>query len=506
MNNFLSYFIEANLYLVCFYLLYQILLVRDRNFRFNRAFLLGGIFLSLILPLLSFNVNQVATSTDSFEGYIILPVLTITAAQTESVGFILKWWHIIGLIYFAGVFFYFSKLIWQMTQIIRNLPLLNSSREKKEGYTLITTNGEIPTCSFFKFLFWDKSAKLSKEEQNQIFEHELAHIRQWHSFDVLLIELLRAVFWFNPAIHLMKSRITEVHEYLADFSATKAIGIESYSTLLTQQIFKSFDFSLSNNFHKSQILKRIRMLRSTKSKSMWLNVSLLVPTLALLITTLSCDVGEEILPISEVNNSPDLPSGWAIAIEQNLPPELQDKLADLRGYFGSASFLVAENLQEDRSFTALVEHFSEVDWNISSYNKGENRDLALLVLSNNQLPEISLMSEEKIEMPKSNEIFTRVENQPAPIGGMKQFYEYVQSNLKYPAEAKKIGIEGKVFVQFVVAQDGSLIDVKAVKGIGGGCDEEAVRVIRESLPWNAGSQRGEKVNVRMILPITFKLR
>jgi protein TonB len=88
---------------------------------------------------------------------------------------------------------------------------------------------------------------------------------------------------------------------------------------------------------------------------------------------------------------------------------------------------------------------------------------------------------------------------------MAEFYDYVQRNLKYPAQAKRIGIQGKVFVQFIVAPDGSLTDVTAVKGIGGGCDEEAVRVIINSPKWSPGKQRGQAVNVRMILPITFKL-
>jgi protein TonB len=88
---------------------------------------------------------------------------------------------------------------------------------------------------------------------------------------------------------------------------------------------------------------------------------------------------------------------------------------------------------------------------------------------------------------------------------MGEFYQYIQNNLTYPEDAKAQGIEGKVYVQFVVAKSGKLMDVKAVKGIGGGCDEEAVRVVKESKPWNPGSQRGIKVNVRMIMPITFKL-
>ena len=113
--------------------------------------------------------------------------------------------------------------------------------------------------------------------------------------------------------------------------------------------------------------------------------------------------------------------------------------------------------------------------------------------------------EEAPEEEQAEEIFTIVEDQPEPIGGMQAFYQYVSKHLKYPAQARRMGIEGKVFVQFVVDKDGRLTDVKAVKGIGAGCDEEAVRVIQGAPKWKPGKQRGRPVKVRMILPITFKL-
>lgn len=109
-------------------------------------------------------------------------------------------------------------------------------------------------------------------------------------------------------------------------------------------------------------------------------------------------------------------------------------------------------------------------------------------------------AEEEVE-----EIFQVVEDQPEPIGGMEAFYKYVQKNLDYPAQARRMGIEGRVFVQFVVDKDGSISDVVAIRGIGAGCDEEAVRVIKESPKWKPGKQRGRAVKVRMVLPITFKL-
>lgn len=105
----------------------------------------------------------------------------------------------------------------------------------------------------------------------------------------------------------------------------------------------------------------------------------------------------------------------------------------------------------------------------------------------------------------AEEVFTIVEDQPEPTGGMQAFYQYVQKELNYPAQARRMGIEGKVYVQFVVDKDGSISEVTAIKGIGAGCDEEAVRVLKQAPKWKPGKQRGRAVKVRMILPITFKL-
>jgi len=113
--------------------------------------------------------------------------------------------------------------------------------------------------------------------------------------------------------------------------------------------------------------------------------------------------------------------------------------------------------------------------------------------------------EEPVEEEVADEVFTIVEQQPEFPGGMGAFYQYVQKKLKYPSQARRMGIEGKVFVQFVVDKAGNITEVVAVRGIGAGCDEEAVRVIGGSPKWKAGKQRGKSVKVRMILPITFKL-
>jgi protein TonB len=111
------------------------------------------------------------------------------------------------------------------------------------------------------------------------------------------------------------------------------------------------------------------------------------------------------------------------------------------------------------------------------------------------------------EKENVDEIFNVVEESASPKGGMSAFYEYVGKKLqgKYPAQARRMGIEGKVFVEFVVNRDGSIVDVKPIKGIGGGCDELAAKIIQESPAWKPGKQRGKPVRQKMVLPIVFKL-
>ena len=114
---------------------------------------------------------------------------------------------------------------------------------------------------------------------------------------------------------------------------------------------------------------------------------------------------------------------------------------------------------------------------------------------------------EEPEEEEVDEIFVIVENFPEPEGGMVAFYQYIQENMVYPNRARNMSVEGKVFVEFIVFPDGSIQDVKTIKGIGAGCDEEALRVVKESpIEWTPGKQRGVPVKVKMVLPITFKLK
>jgi protein TonB len=111
----------------------------------------------------------------------------------------------------------------------------------------------------------------------------------------------------------------------------------------------------------------------------------------------------------------------------------------------------------------------------------------------------------KIEEEDVDQIFVVVEENAQPKGGISEFYRFVSTNIKYPAQARRLLVEGRVYVEFIVGKDGKIFNAAAIKGIGAGCDEEAVRIIMSAPPWNPGKQRGKPVRQRMVLPITFKL-
>ena len=114
--------------------------------------------------------------------------------------------------------------------------------------------------------------------------------------------------------------------------------------------------------------------------------------------------------------------------------------------------------------------------------------------------EETIAKEEKVD-----QIFDVVETQPNPPGGMSGWNKYLSDNLKYPTQARRMGVEGQVIVVFVINTDGSIQDVEVVRGIGGGCDEEAVKIVKRAPKWDPGMQKGKAVRTRMRLPIRFKL-
>lgn len=175
------------------------------------------------------------------------------------------------------------------------------------------------------------------------------------------------------------------------------------------------------------------------------------------------DVPEEIIPITEQKVKPPPP-----------PPPKQ---------------IVKINVVDDQ-----IEVEDDIDINVEADENTEVQEY------------VAPVKVDEEESAEEAQIFMVVESMPAFPGGEPALYKYLAENIKYPQMAKESGIQGRVFVTFVVERDGSVTDVRVLRGIGGGCDEEAIRVVKNMPKWTPGKQRGKSVRVQYNLPVKFTLQ
>jgi TonB family protein len=491
MNHLLPYLFEANMALLLFGAYYYAFLRKDTNFRFRRLYLLGMSAFSLILPLLHFNLSLYGENNDAVKNFqtLMLPEVVInggTAAQTATETSASL--EVIPMLYLTGMIILGAWFLFQIGQVLWFFISTRSRMEKRQDHILIMTNGTLPTFSFFRLLFLDNSIPLNEKEKECVIAHELAHIKQLHSIDIIFLELVKVMFWMNPVCWYFRNQIQELHEYLADEKITTQTNPDDYSHLLAKMALNKAHLSIGHHFHKSKTLKRIQMMKTTKTKMKNWKFMALVPVMALVLLVFSCndEAMEDMQKVMETST-----------MSTNLSPEVQLKMDELQQKHPDAKFAYMET---DMNNEAKVAELKEVDPNTIAWMNvdKEKERLGMIVQVNGTFKQIS-------EATKDGDVFLVVEETALPPGGYPAFYKYIGDNLNYPQQAREMGIEGKVFIQFVVDTDGSLTEVTPVKGIGAGCDEEAVRVISQSPAWTPAQQRGKKVRQRIIVPIVFSL-
>ncbi|GAA4458406.1 M56 family metallopeptidase [Nibrella saemangeumensis] len=408
----IDYFLRANLFLLLFYACYWLGLRRHTFFQLNRWYLLASIGLSLVLPWITVPAQTVEALRVPVTA-VSLPSITVTQ-RVQAAG--PDWQTILFALYGLVAM---GLLIRLGVQVIRLLRLIRrSAQQPQEDYTLVTPEvAQAPTFSFFRYLVLNPADTHSE----LIRRHELVHIRQRHSADVLLIEIVQAFFWINPVVTLYKQAIQQVHEYLAD---QQAADKDQYAMFLVDYAFGVHPVGLTNSFfNSSQLKQRIVMLKSrTTSRWALIRYALVIPAAALLVmcTQKEADVAK-----------------------------LVERKSDDKATAGGLSALSRIGL------------------------KGE--------------------------------VFTVVEDQPQFPGGMAELGAYLGKNIRYPETAVQAGTQGKVFVSFVIAADGSTHDVNVLKGVSKELDAEAMRVVYDMPRWQPGRQDGKAVNVRYNLPISFQL-
>lgn len=292
-----QYLLESSIGLALFYALYYFLLRRETFFQFNRAYLLLMPVVSLTIPLLHF---EQAAAPSSIAGEVLLPVVReAVSAKLQIYGqltaptpaFSLSLADILVGLYLTGALFMLSRLSLRLLALRRLIR--RSRREQKGRYTLLTPDRDIPASSFFSYVFW-KGNDLP-EAKRIILEHELVHVRQRHSLDVLLMECYLILKWFNPLVYAYRTALQQVHEYIADAYVSREIGSRhAYAQFLALQRMGHSCHPLSNTF-AAHLRSRLQML-AQRASAPWRAVKYLsvLPLTALLVVLFAFNLSEQL--------------------------------------------------------------------------------------------------------------------------------------------------------------------------------------------------------------------
>ena len=470
MNNAVNFILESGVSLSVFALIYMLFLRRETFFKLNRMFLLSSVLFSVVLPFLKFHIYEadpvvLAEITISPYRNLIEAVTVYGKDLSGSVEQAILSANLIILIYILGVTFFLGRFLFRIAVLYRVVS--KNQVQRLEGFYLVTLNKETSPFSFLKYVFVSSSLQ-QNEDYPKMIAHELEHVKQGHTYDVIILELLSVFQWFNPFFWLMRRAIRENHEYLADQAVLKS-GIKRgyYKKLLLNQCV-GVQFDIANNFNYSLIKSRIKMMSRIQS-SRFANGKILfgLVAAAMLVVVFACDKKEsyEIDPAK-------------------VQPNQEMKVTMVNGKLKIEG--AEENLEKIKSLFS-----DDAEFNISYDSLGN----ILLV-----------KKEEKVTPPEKDEpVFYIVEDMPKFPGGENAMRKFITNSLKYPEIAVENDIQGKVFVSFVVKKDGSVANAKIARGVDPSLDKEALRVINSLPKWKPGIQHGNPVNVSYTVPINFTL-
>ena len=496
---------------------YRLLFRNSNRLLFNRFFLLTSMLLALAMPLLGLlsgtELPQMATLKQNMfsgmmlsevivtpDGQPVLPEVTVTTNTTPSR---FSLWQVVGGIYLLGVGVMTLLFLFKLGKLVALI--IRSPKRKMSGCTAVFTGRDQGSFSFFRYAFFP-----NENVDPDIMQHEMSHISHHHSWDILFAEVMMILQWFNPFIYLYKKELQSLHEYQADRDVV-ATGVDkkNYMMLILQQC-TAVDFSgMSNNFSLILTKKRIKMItRNEKAKGLWWRLLATLPALAILMIANTKVTAQE---QKAVDKPITVEMGrFEIFDDDGTPLQLKDTViyADDGSYvkFETSDGFQPESGEPCKKLTVTSYNADGAPCNNFFITETERRgDTSTYSIETFNISGSLFETLLDVATSKEDTVYQIVEEMPVFPGGEQAMMKFVAENINYPQEAKDKEIAGRVFVSFVVEKDGSVDEVKVMRGIGGGCDEEVVRVVKAMPKWKPGKQEGKPVRVNYMMPFNFKL-
>ena len=489
-----------------FWCVYRLLLRREHCLNVNRFFLLSTLALSLVLPLVHPQVAVPRPTVASGGGYLLeLPGIVAEApdaAVQQSVAEVsadavrgVDVWTVLGVLYWAGVALSVLILVVRYGVLWHKLQKYVFVRQGR--FRVAVTDREEPSFSFFRYIVAGRGG-MSDAELQQVLRHERLHAAQGHSWDRLAVQLVCCLLWFDPFVWLYGRDLREVHEYLADEAVLQQGGegeYKSYLRLLYCQITGMQYVPIVNSFHFSTIKNRISMMKQPKSHKGWVKALAALPVAALLLFA-NCKNQE---PAQEQAVIPDGRYEVSPFIETYRDGQLVE-----REFMGI--IIPLDSVGEHKEFADSAEAV-RFNVNIHETVAKSSRVTAMMNLDDSTVKWYQVAWNNEEEML---DWFSKEDNGPFSLaeypGGFEAMSAYISKSIVYPEKAKADGVEGKVFVQFVVEKEGSVGEATVFRGVSPECDEMALQVVKAMPKWQPATFKGKPVRSRFMLPINFKLQ
>ena len=524
MSPLLSYLIKMMAASALLYAYYFFVLRNKRFHQYNRYYLLVAVVLSIFLPLLNIPLNlhdnlaepSLIKKTFRIISFNDLNLQYTGAASSDQANFsdLFTGRNLLSAIYILGTLLFAFRIIISLRKIAG---IAGKYPSENIGFVrFYQTDAEGTPFSFFKWLFWNNKIDLKSEKGEQVFRHELFHIQQRHSWDVLFMEMITMIFWINPVYHLVKKELKTIHEFLADEYAMGKYERWQYAELLLMEAMNT-RIRFVNPFFHNQIKRRITMITSSKKTSYQYFRKIMVLPLILLVSILvAFKVSDQNpnKPIIKTSSGKitDLISEFKSTIPENIVQKNEIPNSDTTKPNEEKPLIVVDSVIKD------VKDISKLDIEpstIESINvlKGESAIKKYGKKGENGVIEITTKKYKingtiTIRDKIGNEpqvVFDKVEKDPEYNGGLKEWTKYLEKNID-PSIIVKNGCSSGRFtavVQFIVDEKGNIISTKPVSKNGYGIEEHLSSVISKGPKWAPAIQNGRAVPAYLTQKVVF---
>ena len=526
MLSFLIYEGKVAVALAVFYMFYRLLLKKETFHRFNRFVLVGTVVLSFVLPLCIITIKRPMEMTMAPVGSVAVGELVTTAPVAATT----PWWPMALIILFwAGVTFVLIRELISVFSIDLIIRLGQQVREE-DGCKIVVTDQEIAPLSWMRYIIL--SRKDWEGPHAPILAHEKAHVAYGHSVELLLVDILAAFQWFNPAIWMLRADLKELHEYEADDAVLRSgVDLKEYQYLLIRKAVGKSGYSVANSFNHSILKNRITMMSKSKSPlSRGLRVLYVLPLVFLALSLNAQTVYDSTDKVNEKDGKdtttirirkadgaqPIIILRTARGEEKEITEEElrqidKNRIEAMHVYKGGDQ----ESAQKygDRAKGGVIvitlRAKNELDpiFVVSDMEKGENeadttRKLRAHIIRS--VGEVKDTGEKKTDDGPVEFFLMNPDTMPTFQGeDMNGFSKWLNAQIRRPKDCKH---EGIMKVAFTIGEDGNVEDVKVVDGICEELDSHVVSLVEKSPKWEPATANGHPVRQRLTIPITFMSR